>query len=195
MKWACDRLTGFWRIAAADIFLFFSFVGTVNVWRGVWQLLDIYFLPGKFTSLILNYIFLNKKSYQITDDKLLGDLITHGVSFVLLALLNCSNSVLVRGVYVDAEEPAGQCVIFPVYYIRLFFQKERTKKQKRLLDALEKGDHNVFLLDKSSVNAGATIVKSSQKAIELTAMLNNRITTDNGIKEKQIVNGEHIITK
>lgn len=47
MKWACDRLTGFWRIAAADIFLFFSFVGTVNVWRGVWQLIDIYFLPGK----------------------------------------------------------------------------------------------------------------------------------------------------
>lgn len=34
----------------------------------------------------------------------------------------------------DAEEPAGQCVIFPVYYIRLFFQKERSKKQKRLLD-------------------------------------------------------------
>lgn len=102
--------------------------------------------------------------------------------------------MLVRGVYVDAEEPAGQCVIFPVYYIRLFFQKERTRKQKRLLDALEKGDHNASLLDKSSVTAGATIVKSSQKAIELTAMLNNRIT-DNGIKEKQIVNGEHIIVK
>lgn len=123
----------------------------------------------------------------------MGDLITHGVSFVLLALLNCSNSVLVRGVYVDAEEPAGQCVIFPVYYIRLFFQKERTRKQRRLLEALEKGDHSVFLFDKSSVNAGATIVKSSQKTIELTAMLNNRIT-DNGIKEKQILNGDHVIT-
>lgn len=47
MKWACDRLTGFWRVAVADLFLFFSFVGTVNVWRGVWQLLEIYFLPGK----------------------------------------------------------------------------------------------------------------------------------------------------
>lgn len=46
MKWACDRLTGVWRVAVADVFLFLSFVGTVNVWRGVWQLLEIYFLPG-----------------------------------------------------------------------------------------------------------------------------------------------------
>lgn len=76
------------------------------------------------------------------DNKLMGDVLTHSISFLLLALLNCSNSVLVRGVYIDAEEPAGQCVIFPVYYVRLFFQKERTKKQKRLLDALEKMDEN-----------------------------------------------------
>lgn len=123
-----------------------------------------------------------------TDDKMLGDLLTHGVSFILLALLNCSNSVLVRGVYIDAEEPAGQCVVFPVYYIRLFFQKERTKKQKRLIDALEKG---VFLLDKSSVN-GATIVKSSPKSIELTAMLNNR--PDNSHKDKS-KNGDHAIVQ
>lgn len=47
MKWACDRLTGFWRVAVCDAFLFFSFIGTVNVWRGVWELLDIHFMPGK----------------------------------------------------------------------------------------------------------------------------------------------------
>lgn len=46
MRWACDRLKGFWRVAAADIFLFLSFIGTVNVWRGVWQLCDLYFLKG-----------------------------------------------------------------------------------------------------------------------------------------------------
>jgi hypothetical protein len=46
MKWACERLEGVWRVAAADLFLFLSFVGTVNVWRGVWHLLDDYFLPG-----------------------------------------------------------------------------------------------------------------------------------------------------
>lgn len=70
-----------------------------------------------------------------TDEALISNLITHGVSIVFLAMLNCSNSVLVRGVYIDAEEQGGQCVIFPVYYIRLYFQKERTKKQRRLLDA------------------------------------------------------------
>lgn len=57
MKWACDRLTGWWRIAVCDAFLFFSFVGTVNVWRGVWELLDLYFMPGKF--IIPNVIFSN----------------------------------------------------------------------------------------------------------------------------------------
>lgn len=46
MKWLCDRLKGCWRIIVSDIFLFFSVVGTVNVWRGIWNLLDIYFLPG-----------------------------------------------------------------------------------------------------------------------------------------------------
>lgn len=68
--------------------------------------------------------------------------ITHGVSLLLLILLNCSNSVLVRGVYIDAEEPAGQCVVFPVYYIRLFFQKERTKKQRKLLESLGRAEYN-----------------------------------------------------
>lgn len=67
MKWACERLKGIWRIIGADIFLFVSFVGTVNgklsrvqvstfnslillsrlVWRGIWTLLDLYFLPGE----------------------------------------------------------------------------------------------------------------------------------------------------
>lgn len=72
---------------------------------------------------------------------------------ILLILLNCSNSVLVRGVYIDAEEPAGQCVIFPVYYIRLFFQKERTKKQDRLLETLERQEqNNICLLEKPKAN-------------------------------------------
>lgn len=66
-------------------------------------------------------------------------------------MLNCSNSVLVRGVYIDAEEPGGQCVIFPVYYIRLFFQKERTKKQRRLRDA-EKCEEQTELLEKLDKN-------------------------------------------
>lgn len=55
MKWACDHLTGLWRIGVCDAFLFFSFIGTVNVWRGIWQILDLLFMPGLST---FNMIFL-----------------------------------------------------------------------------------------------------------------------------------------
>lgn len=54
-------------------------------------------------------------------------------------LLNCANSVLVRGVYIDAEEEGGQCVVFPCYYLRLYFQKERVKKRKKHLESLSAG--------------------------------------------------------
>jgi hypothetical protein len=84
-------------------------------------------------------------------------------------LLNCSNSVLVRGVYIDAEEPAGQCVVFPVYYIRLFFQKERSKKQKRLLESLEKGDHpnNIAFIAKT--------LNNTRHALNAPSQLNHKI--------------------
>lgn len=114
----------------------------------------------------------------------MSDLISHIGSFIILALLNCSNTVLVRGVYIDAEEPEGQCVIFPIYYIRLFFQKERTRKRKRMLENLEKGEHNVFLLEKNSSTTGATIVKNSTKSIEMTAMFNNR--NENNTKDNHV---------
>lgn len=106
-------------------------------------------------------------------------------------MLNCSNSVLVRGVFIDAEEPAGQCVIFPVHYIRLFVQKERTKKQRRLFDALEKGDLQAELLEKSEKSV-PQIVKSSAKSTEMTNMMNSRPKMENGV-DKENLNGEHKI--
>lgn len=121
---------------------------------------------------------------------------THSISFVLLALLNCANSILVRGVYIDAEEPAGQCVIFPIYYIRLFFQKERTKKQKRLIDALEKYDPQNKLPLLATTDKKAVIVSTSNnvhagndvKAIELQAMLSNTNIQNVDETEKRIDN-------
>lgn len=123
----------------------------------------------------------------------MSDLLSHGVSFIFLAMLNCSNSVLVRGVYIDAEEPAGQCVIFPVYYIRLFFQKERLKKQRRMLDAVEKGDQHVILLEKSE-KSQPQIVKSTVKSIEMTSMVNN-INSDNNPSKDNYINGDHTIVQ
>lgn len=153
VRWTCDRLTGIWRVIVADLFLFFSFIGTINVWRGVWQLLDHYFLPGTtgmvtgLGALLVGTTFLFDQPF--TENRLLSNWITHVASLLLLILLNCSNSVLVRGVYIDAEEPAGQCVVFPVYYIRLFFQKERTKKQRKILESLNRAEfNNVVIVDK-----------------------------------------------
>lgn len=53
--------------------------------------------------------------------------ISHIACFVFLILLNSSNSILVRGVYIDAEEDGTQCVDFPCYYVRLLVQVSNTK--------------------------------------------------------------------
>lgn len=53
--------------------------------------------------------------------------ISHIVCFVFLVLLNSSNSILVRGVYIDAEEDGTQCVDFPCYYVRLLVQVSNTR--------------------------------------------------------------------
>uniref|UniRef100_A0A1Q3FSF4 Putative conserved plasma membrane protein n=1 Tax=Culex tarsalis TaxID=7177 RepID=A0A1Q3FSF4_CULTA len=167
MRWTCDRLTGIWRVIVADLFLFFSFIATINVWRGVWQLLDYYFLP---------------------ENRLLSNWITHVASLLLLILLNCSNSVLVRGVYIDAEEPAGQCVVFPVYYIRLFFQKERTKKQKKILEALNRTEfNNVVIVDKkpnTKVEQNHQINRNLD-AVPLTIVANPKSNGDHNVHENK----------
>ncbi|XP_065088997.1 uncharacterized protein fusl isoform X2 [Ochlerotatus camptorhynchus] len=168
MRWTCDRLSGIWRVIVADLFLFFSFLATINVWRGVWHLLDDYFLP---------------------ENPLMSNWITHGVSLLLLILLNCSNSVLVRGVYIDAEEPAGQCVVFPVYYIRLFFQKERTKKQRKLLESLGRSEYNNItsvLLDKkpNKVEQNHQISRNLE-AVPLTIIDNPKSNGDHNIHDNR----------
>lgn len=123
----------------------------------------------------------------------MANLITHAGSFILLAMMNCSNSLLVRGVFVDADEPAGECAVFPVYYVRLFFQKERNKKRQRMLDALEKGDFGKELLQKTDKNQ-IQIVKCTKKSVEMTTMLNNRPPKiENGFEKEKFLNGDHKI--
>ncbi|XP_011310790.1 uncharacterized protein fusl isoform X1 [Fopius arisanus] len=110
MRYVCSRLEGLPRLLAADAFLFLSFLGTVNVWRGIWGLLEVWLFP---------------------ENVALSCWITHIGCFLFLGLLNCSNSILVRGVYIDAEEEEGKCVVFPCHYLRLFFKIEREKKEAR----------------------------------------------------------------
>ncbi|XP_034827229.1 uncharacterized protein fusl isoform X2 [Maniola hyperantus] len=113
VRWAVAKLQGAPRLLLADVYHLISFFATVNVWRGIWGLLDVYFFP---------------------DSPKLSNWSSHIASLVLLILLNCSNSILVRGVYIDAEEPAGDCVEFPCHYLRLFFQKERVKNRRKTLE-------------------------------------------------------------
>nr|CAD7197939.1 unnamed protein product [Timema douglasi] len=267
MKLVCNRLKGIPRLLVADIYLFLSFCGTVNVWRGIWNLLNIYFIPGTlsyltaesasyqvryhisqhslvhtrytitshsrfcfipgtlsyltaesasyqvhyhisqqsllhtrytiishsrvcfipgtlsyltaesasyqvhyhisqqsllhtrytiishsrvcFVSGTLSYLTAESASYQvhyhisqqsllrtryaiishsrvcfIPENLELSYWVTYLVSLLVLILLNCSNSILVRGVYIDGEEEGGKCVVFPCYYLRLYFQIE-----------------------------------------------------------------------
>ncbi|KAJ8944529.1 hypothetical protein NQ318_009692 [Aromia moschata] len=93
MKYLCDRFSGAPRLLIADFFIMFALFGTVNVWRGIWNLLNIYFLP---------------------EHPELSCWITHWVCLIVLILLGCANSLLVRGVYIDAEEPAGKMRRLPL---------------------------------------------------------------------------------
>ncbi|XP_012280811.1 uncharacterized protein LOC105699936 [Orussus abietinus] len=137
MEYVCGRLEGLPRLITADAFLLVSFLGTVNVWRGIWNSLDLWLFP---------------------DRPELSCWITHVGCFVFLVLLNCSNSILVRGVYIDAEEEEGHCINFSCRYLRLFFKNEREKKEARRQRTLSlctdgcanKDGENGALLDRAS---------------------------------------------
>ncbi|XP_050443178.1 uncharacterized protein LOC126847142 isoform X2 [Adelges cooleyi] len=109
VKSIVKKVRGIKRMFIVDTYLLFSFFGAVNVWRGIWTMLDVYFLP---------------------DAPMTSYWISHIACFAILVALNSSNSILVRGVYMDAEEDGTQCVDFPCYYFRLLVQKRKRKKTR-----------------------------------------------------------------
>ncbi|XP_030746645.1 uncharacterized protein LOC115875357 [Sitophilus oryzae] len=140
----CTKLSGASRLLFADLFIIFSLVGTINVWRGIWMMLDIYFLP---------------------DDVALSCWITLVISLTLLILLGCANSLLVRGVYIDAEEPNGKCVVLPCYYLRLIFQAEKLKKINKKMRMAEKVE-KYEVIDNNhvvTINTISSVVEENSK--------------------------------
>ncbi|XP_034098972.1 uncharacterized protein LOC117564365 [Drosophila albomicans] len=107
MRYVCRRINGILKLIICDIYYLMIFFGAVNAWRGIWNLLDVYLYP---------------------DDRILSFWITHVIPFLLLAALKCSNSILVRGVFIDAEGSGADCVLIPINYVRLHFLRERRKK-------------------------------------------------------------------
>ncbi|EDW88935.1 uncharacterized protein LOC6528158 [Drosophila yakuba] len=107
MRYVCRRISGILKLIICDIYYLMTFFGAVNAWRGIWNLLDVYLYP---------------------DNKLLSFWLTHIVPFLLLAALKCSNSILVRGVFIDGEGVGADSVDIPINYVRLHFLRERRKK-------------------------------------------------------------------
>ncbi|XP_013107366.1 uncharacterized protein LOC106087031 [Stomoxys calcitrans] len=108
VRWISKRINGFFKLVFCDIYYFAEFFGAVNAWRGIWNLLDVYVYPD---NLILSYW------------------LTHVIPFLVLAALKCSNSILVRGVFIDADGVGGECVDIPIHYVRLHFERERNKRK------------------------------------------------------------------
>ncbi|CAG9759757.1 unnamed protein product [Ceutorhynchus assimilis] len=105
MKKCCDNLNGIPRLLVADSYMMFSVLGVILVWRGIWNLLNIYF---------------------ITENEELSYWISLWVPMLILIIMGCSNSVLVRGVCLDCEEPDGSCVLFPCNYLKTIFDQEKS---------------------------------------------------------------------
>lgn len=85
-------------------------------------------------------------------------------SSVLLILLGCSNSLVVRGVFIDAEEPDGKCVVLPCYYFRLIFQSEKVKKiNKKAMQAAQQKKHEGHDNHVMSIATISTIVEENSK--------------------------------
>ncbi|XP_055919154.1 uncharacterized protein LOC129951158 [Eupeodes corollae] len=106
-RWICGNSIGRLKLFLADTYYLMSFMGSVNVWRGIWMLLDIYLYP---------------------DSPLKSCLISHLVPFLILTFLNCVNSILVRGTAVDGDD-----VEFPIDYVKLHLQHQRSRKYAKKL--------------------------------------------------------------
>ncbi|XP_051155003.1 uncharacterized protein LOC127277730 [Leptopilina boulardi] len=150
MRYTCARLQGFPKLVLADAFILLSFLATVNVWRGIWNLLDLWLIP---------------------ENQELSCWITHIGCFIFLVLLNCSNSILVRGVYIDAEEDKGKCVVFPCHYLRLLFKVEREKKEAR--------KQNLIVTTKDFSSHTEPNVKESENGALLNSVVTPMIISGN----------------
>jgi len=134
----CTKVKGFWRISIMNLYTAILYVGSVNIWRGLWMLYDLYLLPGNTE---------------------LSCLITHAAGLLILGMGYCSHSILVRGVYLDAEESGADAAVLPYFYIRYFIQRRQkenamaTKKASELQQRKAEGGRveNGWLPDEESM--------------------------------------------
>ncbi|KAH8389116.1 uncharacterized protein LOC110177654 [Drosophila serrata] len=114
MRYVCRRISGIFKLIICDIYYLMTFFGAVNAWRGIWNLLDVYLYP---------------------ENMLISYWLTHLIPFLLLAAIKCSNSILVRGVFIDGEGVGAESVDIPINYVRLHFLRERRKKSAHFAES------------------------------------------------------------
>lgn len=77
-----------------------------------------------FTKKIYNVCY-----YVISESPYITSWCCHVLSLLVLIGLNCFNTVLVRGVYFDDEEPSDEAVVFPCHYIRIYYHRRKMRKK------------------------------------------------------------------
>ncbi|XP_069170195.1 uncharacterized protein fusl [Procambarus clarkii] len=100
---------GLFKILVEDVYHTICFVGDVNVWRGVWMLLNIYLLPGL---------------------PVLSNLLTTVGGLMVLMCFYTSNSILVKGAVMDGLGDGSKSIVFPTRYFRLFLKKREEDQQR-----------------------------------------------------------------
>lgn len=145
LQWPAARTSRkltFWsRIIFEDLFILTVNFGTINVWRGVWNVLDIYLLP---------------------ENKELSNWLSHAIGLGVLTLSYSGNSILSRGAEKDGQCSDGSGCLFSVSYLRYFIEQSETDKVKRVVDKRNWKKKDVELANVN--NANVKLPKNEQAA-------------------------------
>ncbi|XP_018804410.1 PREDICTED: uncharacterized protein LOC108978532 isoform X2 [Bactrocera latifrons] len=95
---------------------------------------------------------------EFFENKILSYWLTHLIPFLVLAALKCSNSVLVRGVFIDAEGTSDECVTIPINYVKLHFERERKKKCIYMC-------HQTDMKKKANKDGQISLLEKSEKVV------------------------------
>ena len=90
------------RVILEDLTYVFASVSAVHVWRGIWVLLDVHFLPDKFE---------------------ISCWITHAVGIFGLMLILSARSIISAGFVITGEADIKVGAMFEIAYFQYFFSK------------------------------------------------------------------------
>lgn len=147
----------FWsRLIFEDIFIFVTSFGTINLWRGVWNVLDLYLFP---------------------DEKEMSNWISHGIGLGALIIAFSGNTIISRGADRDAECSDGSGCIFPVSYLQVFIEQYKTEKEEK---SLEKRNWKKKDVEMENVNNSTTVKLTKEEHVTESLILESSETFPDG---------------